>query len=87
MNLDSKVGGIEVNASIECLTPEQQLEFRKAESIQAVRNLRVPRLRYDAMTALEQLILIEHSDKVDAQVKERIKKLREVIKRRVAEEC
>lgn len=73
-----------MNVSFASLTPEQQKELRKAESLMGVRNMKVPRLVYDAMGVLEQLILIEHADNVDEHAKKRIRQLREAIKTKVA---
>lgn len=68
---------------IESLTPEQQLQFRKAEGVfQGFR----PTVRIeivDAMEALENLILIETADNVSVDAKDRIKKLRGAIKEAV----
>lgn len=70
--------------SIECLTPAQQKEYRKAENTFHVFRPAIHLEVVDAMMALEQLVLIEHADNVDKPVKERIKLLRTAIKSKMA---
>lgn len=73
-----------MNASIKCLTLEQQLNLRKAEACCGGFLPREPWRMIEVLEILENLVLTENSDNVTDEVKRRIQGLRKDLKVKIA---